>query len=307
MPDRGVTGPEAEGVAAGPSARVELARTLREWRARAGELPQKTVARRLNIAQTTVSRYESPDGRHPAPEAAVRALWSCYRLAQEDLDRALALRARVDEELRAGAASAEVAAPVPVPVAAVAVAAGEAVVEAVVVAGAGEPSAAPAAGRSRHWVAWAAGAAAALAGVVAGGLLVHHLLAPTATTGEADEARPLPPTAAPPSAYPTTDFDIIYGTTSTKGTLTWYNRSVGLSGQGKSEDSASCRGTTATSYSGSGSELGSMHTGVICGASKNYNVTVPADVVGGAFTVRICLDDGATPPAMLKCQDFRRP
>uniref|UniRef100_UPI0006707CE0 helix-turn-helix domain-containing protein n=1 Tax=Kitasatospora sp. MY 5-36 TaxID=1678027 RepID=UPI0006707CE0 len=141
MPDRRVTGPEAEGVGAGPSARVELARTLREWRARAGELPQKTVARRLNIAQTTVSRYESPDGRHPAPEAAVRALWSCYRLAEEDLDQALALRARVDEELRAGAASAKVAAPVPVAV--VAVAAGAAVGEAVVAAGAGEPAAAP--------------------------------------------------------------------------------------------------------------------------------------------------------------------
>ncbi|MFE7639810.1 helix-turn-helix domain-containing protein, partial [Kitasatospora sp. NPDC057518] len=174
MPDRGVTGPEAEGVGAGPSARVELARTLREWRARAGELPQKTVARRLNIAQTTVSRYESPDGRHPAPEAAVRALWSCYRLAEGDLDQALALRARVDEELRAGAASAKVAAPVPV--AAVAVAAGAAVGEAVVVTGAGGPSVAPAAGRSRHRVAWVAGATAALAGVVAGGLLVHRLL-----------------------------------------------------------------------------------------------------------------------------------
>ncbi|MFE7588822.1 helix-turn-helix domain-containing protein [Kitasatospora sp. NPDC057512] len=303
MPDRGVTGPEAQGVGAGPSARVELARTLREWRARAGELPQKTVARRLNIAQTTVSRYESPDGRHPAPEAAVRALWSCYRLAEEDLDQALALRARVDEELRAGAASAEVAAPV----AAVAVAAGEAVGGAVVVAGAGEPSAAPAAGRSRHRVAWVAGATAALAGVVVGGLLVHRLLAPTATTGGADEARPLPPAAAPPAAFPTTDFDIIYGNTSTKGTLTWYNRSVGLSGQGKSEDSAGCRGTTATSYSASGSELGSIHTGIVCGASENYNVAIPADVAGGASTVRICLDDGATPPAMLKCQDSRRP
>ncbi|WP_416875133.1 helix-turn-helix domain-containing protein [Kitasatospora sp. SC0581] len=305
MPDRGVTGPEAEGVGDGASARVELARTLREWRARAGELPQKTVARRLNIAQTTVSRYESPDGRHPAPEAAVRALWSCYRLAEGDLDQALALRARVDEELRAGAASAKVAAPVPV--AAVAVAAGAAVGEAVVVTGAGEPSAAPAAGRSRHRVAWVAVATAALAGVVAGGLLVHRLLAPTATTGGADEARRPSPAAAPPAAFPTTDFDIIYGNTSTKGTLTWYNRSVGLSGQGKSEDSADCRDTTATSYSASGSELGSIHTGVVCGASENYNAAIPADVAGGASTVRICLDDGATPPAVLKCQDSRRP
>ncbi|MET8542800.1 hypothetical protein ABZW03_19410 [Kitasatospora sp. NPDC004799] len=105
----------------------------------------------------------------------------------------------------------------------------------------------------------------------------------------------------------TTDFDIVYGNTSTKGTLTWYKRSVALSGQGRSEDSAGCRDTTATSYSAAGTELGSVHTGAVCGASKNYNVVIPANVVGGAFTVRICLDDGATPPATLKCQDSRRP
>ncbi|MET9400530.1 DUF2690 domain-containing protein [Kitasatospora sp. NPDC002965] len=217
MPDTGVIGAGAEGDGAVPSARVELARTLRGWRTRAGELPQKTVARRLGVAQTTVSRYESSDGRYPAPEPAIRALWSCYRLAAEDLDAALALRARVDEELRsgtpggvpeervgpvrgpkvplpvgsAGSGGPDGAVGVPAPVGA----APARDVRAGAVPGGTAPSDAPPADRPRHWVAWSAGAAAALAGVVAGGLLVHHLLGP-APSGPEDGARALPPAAA---------------------------------------------------------------------------------------------------------------
>ncbi|MFC5665141.1 DUF2690 domain-containing protein [Kitasatospora misakiensis] len=202
MPDSGAIGPGADGGGATPSARTELARTLREWRARAGDVPQKTVARRLNIAQTTVSRYESPDGRHPAPEAAVRALWSCYRLAEEDLALALALRARVDGELRAGAggdgAGADGTAADGAGADGAAVDGKEAdgdasVVDVVPAAG---PLPAPARERGRHRVAWAAGIVAALAGVAAGGLLVHQLLGPTAAD-RSDDARPVPAQAPP--------------------------------------------------------------------------------------------------------------
>lgn len=78
------------------AARTELARTLRRWRQEAGNPTQVTVSRRTAIAQTTLSRYENPDGRYPAPEAAVRSLAAHYAVADAELVRALGLRASID-------------------------------------------------------------------------------------------------------------------------------------------------------------------------------------------------------------------
>ncbi|MFD0403833.1 DUF2690 domain-containing protein [Kitasatospora sp. NPDC127116] len=133
------------------AARAELARTLRRWRQDAGNPTQVTVSRRTAIAQTTLSRYENPDGRYPAPEAALRSLAAYYAVADGELVRALELRAAID----GGADDSPVPEPVPEPAAATA-------------PGAPLPGSGPTAGQEpggerRHRALWATGGAAVAA------------------------------------------------------------------------------------------------------------------------------------------------
>ncbi|WP_030355957.1 hypothetical protein [Streptomyces scopuliridis] len=119
-----------------------------------------------------------------------------------------------------------------------------------------------------------------------------------------------PAATAQTSAYPTSEFDVTFGNTYTRGTITWYNRSVTVAGEHKSVDPASCRGTTAFTLDSAGNELRKDYSLYnVCGKSDTFSIPVDADVPGGAAFVRVCLDDGATngPVTYLLCKRYGRP
>lgn len=109
--------------------------------------------------------------------------------------------------------------------------------------------------------------------------------------------------SAPPSKYA-----VSYGQTYSKGTLTWYNRSVQLTGEQKSVSASSCRKTYIAAYRSDGgpkyTRLSERTTKPVCGKSIDISVNVPADTVGGADYVYICLEDTRN---SLKCETFDRP
>ncbi|MEU4078022.1 hypothetical protein DEJ45_04955 [Streptomyces venezuelae] len=105
-----------------------------------------------------------------------------------------------------------------------------------------------------------------------------------------------PAATAQASAYPTSSFDVTVGNTYTRGTITWYNRSVTVTGEHKSVDGFSCRGTSVFTLNSAGVELSRGYSANVCGMSANFTVPVEADVAGGAAVVRICLDDGGMEP-----------
>ncbi|MFF2331189.1 MULTISPECIES: hypothetical protein [unclassified Streptomyces] len=118
----------------------------------------------------------------------------------------------------------------------------------------------------------------------------------------------LPVGHANAAAYPTSDYAVPYGQTYTKGKLTWYNRSVQLTGEQKSVSTSSCRLTYIAAFRSDGgpdyTRLSERTTKPVCGKSIGISVNVPADVVGGADFVYICLD---TTTAHLNCLTFDRP
>lgn len=115
----------------------------------------------------------------------------------------------------------------------------------------------------------------------------------TATALTAGMLLGAPAASAHATAYPVSDFDVTLGNTYTRGTITWYNRSVVVAGEHKSVDVTSCRGTTAFTLDSADNQLGMDYSDSnVCGVSGTFSITVPADVVGGAAVVRVCLDDG---------------
>ncbi|MGY3676495.1 hypothetical protein [Streptomyces sp. TE33382] len=114
---------------------------------------------------------------------------------------------------------------------------------------------------------------------------------------------------APAAAYPTSAFDIEFGATWTKGTITWYNRSVGVTGKHRSVEAgspANCRNTSVDTLRADLSPLGGAGSYPdTCGATKSYKFDVSADVRGGAAYVDVCLADGAF--KNLKCKRIPRP
>ncbi|MFE2038192.1 hypothetical protein ACFXBB_34150 [Streptomyces scopuliridis] len=119
-----------------------------------------------------------------------------------------------------------------------------------------------------------------------------------------------PAATAQTSAYPTSAFDVTLGNTYTRGTITWYNRSVTVAGEHKSVDPASCRGTTAFTLDSAGNELRKDYSLYnVCGKSDTFSIPVDANVPGGAAFVRVCLDDGAksAPVTYLLCKRYGRP
>ncbi|OEJ93209.1 peptidoglycan-binding protein [Streptomyces thermolilacinus] len=78
------------------SARRELSTLLRTWwegsaRAGAAKPTQATLARKIGVTQTTLSRYLNPAHPLAAPPDAVRALHTVLAAPPDDLDTALAL------------------------------------------------------------------------------------------------------------------------------------------------------------------------------------------------------------------------
>ncbi|MDV5143965.1 hypothetical protein R1T08_06710 [Streptomyces sp. SBC-4] len=111
------------------------------------------------------------------------------------------------------------------------------------------------------------------------------------------------------SAYPDSAFDVTVGNTYTRGKVTWYNRSIGVSGEHKSVSATSCRGTTVFALDSANREVAryASHDNV-CGTSGKFSFTMSV-YVPGVSTVRVCLDNGATQPPVtyLECARYSRP
>lgn len=111
------------------------------------------------------------------------------------------------------------------------------------------------------------------------------------------------------TAYPTSDFNINFGATWTRGTVTWYNRSVRVVGQHRSavsDGAVTCRTTWAYSLQNNRAVIGQGGgSPIACGTIASYDFVVPADQPGGAAYVRVCLDDGNLKD--LACKLIARP
>ncbi|GFM95869.1 hypothetical protein [Streptomyces fulvorobeus] len=117
-----------------------------------------------------------------------------------------------------------------------------------------------------------------------------------------------PTASAQATAYPTTPFDVTVGNTYTRGTITWYDRSVGVTGTEKSVDVSNCRGTTVFTLDSARHQLDFNYSGGVCGTSAAFTAPATADVPGGASFVRVCLDDaGVYPPTYYLCKVYGRP
>ncbi|MFI0090727.1 hypothetical protein [Streptomyces bobili] len=111
--------------------------------------------------------------------------------------------------------------------------------------------------------------------------------------------------------YPDSSFRVEVGNTWTTGKLTWYNRSVLVEGTHKSVSSAGrayCRLTWGRTYDADRALVGSKGSDpsdMACGTTRTFSFVVPADILGGARLVRICLDDGNYED--LLCAPYWRP
>lgn len=91
------------------------------------------------------------------------------------------------------------------------------------------------------------------------------------------------------AAYPTSTFDITYGASYYRGTVTWYNRSIGVAGTFKA---TGCRRVYASAWANSvrtDYQSSSTH----CDSTTSTPISLAADVVGGADVVDIWLADAA--------------
>ncbi|MEU9236026.1 hypothetical protein [Streptomyces subrutilus] len=111
-----------------------------------------------------------------------------------------------------------------------------------------------------------------------------------------------PAASAQTAAYPTTAFDVTYGASYVRGTLTWYNRSVGVDGTLRA---VGCRRAWFGAYGASGNQLGARSTGTKCDTTYPVKTVIPADAPGGAAYVIVCVDDANANP--LKCERYNRP
>ncbi|MEU9143980.1 hypothetical protein [Streptomyces sp. NPDC048349] len=111
-----------------------------------------------------------------------------------------------------------------------------------------------------------------------------------------------PAASAQTAAYPTTAFDVPYGASYVRGTLTWYNRSVGAEGVLRA---VGCRRAWFGAYGASGNELGARSTSTKCDVTYPIETVIPADVPGGAAYVIVCIDDANANP--LRCERYDRP
>lgn len=150
------------------------------------------------------------------------------------------------------------------------------------------------------------------------GALVMALTAATGTTAHAQSSASVSVTAVPvalaasapaapaaPAAYPTSPVDVTYGNTYVRGTLTWYYRSVGFTGTWRAIPSSGCRRVFIETYDSGGHPLGARSTSTLCDGVKPVELTIPADIPGGAATVGVCLDDGDA--RHLKCRIYTHP
>lgn len=97
-----------------------------------------------------------------------------------------------------------------------------------------------------------------------------------------------PPATATVAAYPTSTFEIVVGASYFKGTVTWYNRSVGVTGAFKA---TGCRRAYGQAFKGS-APLKFANTSTWCDRSGPVTLDVKTDVVGGADNIWVYMTDG---------------
>lgn len=113
---------------------------------------------------------------------------------------------------------------------------------------------------------------------------MRQALAPVAALGTVLTAGLLfgaPAAVAQSSAYPVSGFDVTYGNTYTRGTVTWYNQSFGVAGEHKSVSATSCRGTTVFALDSAGHEVGTFASEQnVCGRSATFGFTLNVHLPG---------------------------
>lgn len=97
-----------------------------------------------------------------------------------------------------------------------------------------------------------------------------------------------PAAGAQPAAHPTTPVTVTEEGGHLRGTVTWYNRSVGFSGTLRA---VGCHRVSFGAYGASGHEFGTWSTGTKCDVTYPFNVVISPDAPGSIAYVRICLDD----------------
>ncbi|QQQ79975.1 hypothetical protein IOD16_17215 [Saccharothrix sp. 6-C] len=100
--------------------------------------------------------------------------------------------------------------------------------------------------------------------------------------------------AAPATAadYPTSSFAISYGASYYNGTVTWYDRSVGVTGTLKA---VGCLRANAAVWAG-GTRLDPERTSLWCDRTGTTGLSLEANVAGGADRVDIWLADSSGDP-----------
>jgi len=111
-----------------------------------------------------------------------------------------------------------------------------------------------------------------------------------------------PAATAAPAAYPTSPFDVTYTASYARGTATWYNRSVGVTGTFKASN---CRRMYAFTYTANSTPLDARSTSLHCNNTAPVDFSVLADVPGGAASLIICLADADD--RLLECTEYQRP
>jgi hypothetical protein len=94
------------------------------------------------------------------------------------------------------------------------------------------------------------------------------------------------------ASYPTKHFRVEYGNTYSDGYVTFYNRSVGVTGEQKSvaSDTVGCRYTHAEAFDSRNVRIGEGDSPPTCGRSEKFTIKpFSADVAGGAAYVRVWL------------------
>ncbi|MBM7167344.1 hypothetical protein JQK87_02695 [Streptomyces sp. G44] len=112
-----------------------------------------------------------------------------------------------------------------------------------------------------------------------------------------------PPAAvgAQSAPYPSLAFDVTLGASSVRGTLTWYDRSVGAVGK---LTSVGCNSVRFSTYGAAGNELGSWRSSTQCDVAYPFSAVLPAHAPGGAASVGVCLGDAY---AARTCEWYNRP
>lgn len=111
---------------------------------------------------------------------------------------------------------------------------------------------------------------------------------------------PAPAVAQAPASV--SKFDVTYGASYARGTLTWSNRWVGVEGTLRA---VGCRRAWFGAYDASDNKLDEASTGTKCNTTYPLKTDLSADKPGGAAYVIVCLDDENAKP--LKCKSYNRP